>query len=171
MATIDIFNEFCDAVSIAAGAGTANIGNTIDTAVVAANQAQGLPLWLVISVSVAIVTGGSAGTLQFRLVSDDSTAPSTTTCSTHLYTPVFATDDDPVIPAGVYLFQCPLPVCRDFVSQSAAGVNVLTGQGAPYERYLGLQAIIGTTTITAGSVDAFLTPSPRSMKPLPDAAN
>ena len=36
----------------------------------------------------------------------------------------------------------------------------LPGEGAVYEEFYGIQAVIGTTTITAGAINAFLTLNP-----------
>lgn len=147
--------EFCDAVSVAAGAGTTLIGSQIDTVNVRP-VGNGKPLYLVINVDTAIVTGGTAGTLQFQLVSDDSAAISTTTSTQHLLTAAFVTDDDPTIPAGTLLYCGALPTGSDFVSRSVAGVGAVSDGGA-YRRYLGILATVGTTTITAGKINAFLT--------------
>lgn len=162
---IDKNNEFADAVSVANVAATINIGSTIDLSTAGIDVGNGTPLWLVVSVDTAIVTGGSTGTLQFALVSDSTAVPATdSTRSVHALSPAFVTDDDPTIPAGRQLFCFALPLCNDYVSRSVAGVDVTTGPGAPYERYLGVQAIIATTTITAGKVNAFLTHDPLGWK-------
>lgn len=166
----DKLAEFADAVTVALAAGTTNLGSQYDAQAIR-DIGAGRPLYLIINVDTAIVTGGSAGTIQFRVVSDDTAAISTTTCSVHLYTPIFVTDDDPTIPAGRQLFCCALPLCEDFVSRSVAGVDVLVGQGAPYERYIGIQVIVGTTTITAGAVNAFLSLDPHGLKQYADATN
>lgn len=163
-------NEFADAVSVAQAAGTYNLGNQIDL-IDLRDVGAGRPLWLVINVATAIVTGAAAGTLRFRVVSDDTAAISTTTCSVHLQSPDFVTDDDPTIPVGTQLFCAALPLCQEFVSKSVAGVFVTTGAGAPYERFLGVQFIVGTTTITAGAVNAFLTLDPHGLKQYADAIN
>ena len=171
MAILDKFVEFADAVSIAAAAGTANVGSQIDKAVALVGLGDKMAPFLVITVDVAIVTGGAAGTVQFALVSDDTASISTTTRSVHLLTPLFVTDDDPTIPAGTVLFCGQMPVCADFVSKSVAGVPVTTGAGAPYERYLGIQCITATTTTTAGTISAYLTLDPRNLRQYPDAQN
>ena len=44
-------------------------------------------------------------------------------------------------------------------------------KGAAYERYLGILATIGTTTVTAGAINAFLTRDPTGWKSYPDAVN
>lgn len=170
MARIDSLFEFADAADLTNAAGTYNLTNQIDMQQI--RELGDTLLWLVINVDTAIVTGGTASTLTFRLVSDDTASISTTTCSVHYQTPAFVVDDDPTIPAGRQLFACPLPVTKDYVSRSVAGVDVTTGPGARYERYLGVQYIIGAAAaITAGKVNAFLTARPNSWRAYADASN
>ena len=166
----DRLNEFADALTVAQAAGTYNLTNQIDLAV-SRDLGNGNPLFLVITVDTAIVTGGSAGTLHFRIVSDDTASISTTTCSVHAESPRFVTDDDPTIPAGTFLWQIGLPICNDYVSKSVAGVFVTTGPGARYERYLGVQFVVTTTTITAGAVSAYLTNTPQAWQAYADSTN
>lgn len=169
---MDSLLEFGDAYSVATAAGTNLMTNQIDRQAAGLDLGNGQPLYLVINVDTAIVTGGLAGTLHFRLVSDDTASIHATTCSIHLETPRFVTDDDPTIPAGTQLFCCALPLCNDYVSVSVAGVPVTSASpGGQYERYLGLQAIVTTTTITAGKVNAFLTYDPHGWKAHADAQN
>lgn len=132
--------EFASNVSVAAAAGTALIGSQIDTGI--ANYLDGTNIGLVISVKTGIITGGSAGTVQFALASDTTAAVSTTTSQILYYTPVFVTGAS-TLPAGTILFACSLP-------RAAA---VTSGN----RRFLGLLCITGTTTTTAGAIDAFLT--------------
>lgn len=132
--------EFAVATSVAAAAGTALVGSQIDTGL--ANLLDGTNLGLVISVSTGIITGGSAGTIQFALASDTTAAVSTTTSQVLFYTPVFVTGPA-TLPAGSILFACQLPRAAAVVSGN--------------RRFLGLLAITGTTTTTAGAINAFLT--------------
>ena len=171
MAILDSLLEFADAQTVATAAGTTLLPNQIDRQGAQLDFGAGKPIYLVINVSTAIVTGGSAGTLHFRLVSDDTASIHATTSSCHLETPRFVTDDDPTIPVGTQLFCSALPHCVDHVSYSVAGVPVTTGPGARYERYLGLQFVVTTTTITAGAVNAFLTYDPMGWRAYADAVN
>lgn len=159
MAILDERTEIADAVSVAAAAGTANIGDVIDTGSVVRNLASGQPVYLVLTVDTSIITGGSAGTIQFRLVSDAITTPDTSTASVHWTSKAFVTDDDALndLDAGEVIAVVALP----------DGIQV------PYERYLGIQAIVATTTVTAGAISAFLTldPSVGQNKAYPDASN
>lgn len=140
--------EFADAVSVAAAAGTALIGDVIDLSSVARDIGSGQPMYLIITTDTEIITGGSAGTIKFQLASDAQAAIATDGSATvHLDTGTFVTDDaaanDSKLNAGGLIFYGTMP-----------------GEGAVYERYLGILAVIGTTTVTAGKINAFLTLDP-----------
>jgi hypothetical protein len=142
---IDSRLEFADAdTGVAAAAGTVLLDNQLDMSVVR-DIGAGQPLYLVITCDTSIITGGSAGTITFRLVSDDSATIHASTCSIHLVTQAFVTDDEG--------YDC---VAGDIIF---CGAIPSDGQ-EPYEQYLGVQAVIATTTITAGAVSAFLTLDP-----------
>jgi len=159
MAILDERLELADAsTAVAAAASTVNVGDVIDSSV-ARDVGNGQPIYLVVSVDTEIITGGSAGTLQFQLVSDGVTTPSTTTQTIHAISEEYVTDgtdaNDAELKAGQFPFVIALPV-----------------EGQQYERYIGLQAIIGTTTITAGAVSAYLTLTPpTTRKTYADAVN
>lgn len=136
--------EFADAVSVAASAGTANIGDIIDLTT-ARDMGNGEPMYLVISVDTEIITGGSAGTIKFQLVSDSTTTIAVDGSQTiHYASREFVTDDaaanDAALSAGAFPVIVALPM-----------------EGQAYERYLAVQAVVGTTTVTAGKINAFLT--------------
>lgn len=140
--------EFADAVSVAAAAGTALIGDVIDTGAVARDIGQGQRLWLVITTDTEIITGGAAGTVKFQLVSDSAAAIATDgTATVHIDTGTFVTDDAAAnsaqLNAGGIIFAGPLPV-----------------EGNVYERYIGILCVTATTTTTAGKINAFLTLDP-----------
>ncbi|KKL00842.1 hypothetical protein LCGC14_2628420 [marine sediment metagenome] len=150
--------EFADATSVANAAGVDNIGSTIDMTVVR-DIGNGQPVYLVINVDTEIITGGSAGIIQFRLVSDSTEVPSADETPTlHAKSEDFVTDDsaanDSELNAGGYPFVIALPL-----------------EGPEYERYLGIQTVITTTTVTAGNINAFLTLDPVGWKAYPDATN
>lgn len=147
--------EFADDVSVAATAGTALIGDVID---LGGDGIDGNSdgLYLVIQTgSEEIITGGNAGTLIFKLASDAQAAIATDgTATVHLVSATLVTDD------------------------SAANSDALNVGGqilvaelprGTYERYLGILAITGTTTTTAGKINAFLTNDPPAWKAMPDA--
>lgn len=156
---LDELTEFANAASVAAGTGTANIGDQIDLGATPPDVGNGEPLYLVISVDTEIITGGTAGSIQFQLASDDSASIATNgTQTVHFTSRAFVTDDaganDAELSAGA------LPV-----------VIALPMEGAPYERYLGVQAVIAGQTVTAGAISAYLTRTPPRNQHYPDAAN
>jgi hypothetical protein len=156
---LDKRNEFADAVSVAAAAGTALIGDVIDTGSIARDLGQGQPIYLVITTDTEIITAGAAGTIKFQLASDAQAAIATDgTATVHIDTGTFVTDDaaanDVQLNAGGVIACIPLPV-----------------QGKVYERYLGILAITATTTTTAGKINAFLTDDPTGWRAYPEGAN
>ncbi len=159
MAILDERLEFADATSVAAAAGTALIGDVIDLQI-ARDLGQGQPVYLVITVDTEIITGGSAGTLQFVLASDAQAAIAVDGSATvHWASRLFVTDDS----------------AANDAEMNAGGViaNIaLPAEGAVYERYLGILAVTATTTTTAGKINAFLTFDPfRTIKSYADADN
>ena len=145
--------EFCDAVSVAAAAGTALVGVVIDLkpATTSPNTTvdlEGVDMYLVIQTDTEIITGGSAGTIQFFLVSDALATLGSgvvANCTTHVASASLVTDDAAAnsneLNAGGLIFVGRLP-------------------SGSYERYLGILCTIGTTTVTAGKINAFLTSDP-----------
>lgn len=154
---IDSRLEFADAVSVAAAAGTALIGSQVDTGAVQRDIGSGEDLYLVINVDTAIITGGVAGTVQFALCSDDTASIATNgTASYHWTSKAFATGATAVSPlrAGDTIAAVELPM-----------------EGQAYERYLGILCVTGTTTTTAGKINAFLTKEPAVYKMYARATN
>lgn len=137
--------EFADAESVAAAAGTALIGDVIDLSAIQRDIGNGEQLWLVITTATEIITGGVAGTISFALASDAAAAIATDGSATvHFQTKDFVTGDalanDAELNAGGVIAAVALPM-----------------EGVQYERYLGILCTIGTTTVTAGAINAFLT--------------
>ena len=156
---MDERTEFADAASVAAAAGTALIGDVIDLGATARDMGSGQPLYLVITTDTEIITGGSAGTIKFQLASDAQAAIATDgSASVHIDTGTFVTDDSAAnsaqLNAGGVIFCGPLPL-----------------QGRVYERYLGILAVIATTTVTAGTINAFLTLDPSKWVATAEGAN
>lgn len=148
--------EFADATSVAAAAGTALIGDVIDLEVVR-DIGAGEPLYLVITTDTEIITGGTAGTINFKLASDAQAAIATDGSATvHFQTKDYVTDDaaanDAQLNAGGVIAVVALPM-----------------EGAVYERYLGILATIATTTVTAGKINAFLVKDVAKWKSYADA--
>ena len=104
---------------------------------------------MVIQADEAFASSGSA-TVQFRLRSDDSASIHATTSTGHIDTGEEA---------------------YTVWSAGATKVIPLPLEGNAYERYLGLQLIIGTATTTGGTYSAFITADPHGWKSYADAAN
>lgn len=155
---VDALLEFADGVSVAAAAGTALIGSQVDLGAVHRDVGHGQPVWLVITTDTEIITGGSAGTIKFQLVSDAQADIAVDGSATvHLDTGTFVTDD----------------AAANSVLLNVGGVIAciaLPQEGAVYERYLGILAIIATTTVTAGKINAFLTLDPSKWIAYPNGA-
>ena len=157
---LDERTEFCDEVSVAAAAGTAIAGDVIDLGAATRDIGNGQPIYFVLTTgNTEIITGGTAGTIQFFLMSD-STADLATSPTTHYTSEALVTDDaganDDRLNAGGVIAMVPLPVQNDD--------NL-------YERYIGVKRTIATTTTTAGTINAFLTLDPRGWRAYPDGDN
>lgn len=148
--------EFADAESVAAAAGTALVGDVIDLEE-ARDIGNGRVVYFYISVDTEIITGGTAGTIQFKLASDAQAAIATDGSATeHFVTAAFVTDDaaanDDILNAGSMIAMVALPL-----------------EGNAYERYLGVLSVVGTTEVTAGAINAGLTLDPHGWEAQPDA--
>ena len=158
---IDAYNLFGEDVDVAQAAGTYNFTNVIDLSV-ARDVGNGQPLYVVFLCTGGddgIITGGSAGTITFQVVSDASASIATDgTQSVHLRSKAFVTDgnDANEIDKNEVIWVAALPV--EYVDET-------------YERYLGVQAVVATTTTTEGTVTAFLTFDPHGWKSYADATN
>jgi hypothetical protein len=153
---LDERTEFADAVSVAAAAGTALIGDQIPLSQVR-DLGNGQPVYLVITIDTEVITGGAAGTLKFQLASDSTAAIDTGGAATvHLETREFVTDgtdaNDALLKAGAVAYCGAIPL-----------------EGVAYEGFLGILAVTGTTTTTAGAINAFLTLDPTGWKAYADA--
>lgn len=145
---LDSRNEFCDAVSLNTGAaGTYLLGNQIDIgATTPGNIGTVDDLHLVITVDTGVAVAASTGTVAFSLVSDAQAAIAVDGGATvHATTAAFATSTTSAttnLKPGTVLAIIPMP------------------KGFNYERYLGVLQVTGTTAISAGKINAFLTPDP-----------
>lgn len=153
---LDERTEFADAVSVAAAAGTALIGDVIDLTAVVRDIGVNDHLFLNIQVDTEIITGGAAGTVKFQLASDAQAAIATDGSATiHYDSGTFATGaaaSNPQLATGKTLVQIALPMA-----------------GKSYERYLGILCVTATTTTTAGAISAFLTPDRHAPRTYPEA--
>lgn len=147
---LDKRTEFCDSVALNTGAaGTYLLGDQIDLGAPARDIGTGEELYLVVVVSQAATSGGSA-TAQFTLASDDSASIATNgTASVHFQTAAIPLAQ---LTAGRVIAAVPLPM-----------------EGTVYERYLGILQTTGTAAFTGGRVDAFLTHDVARWKAYPDA--
>lgn len=127
--------EFCDATDISAAAGTALVGDVIDLQV-ARDLGQFSDLYLVVQYTTAVASAGAA-TVNIQLASDAAAAIATDGSATvHLQTG--AVGKATLVAGQTYVYRLPL-------------------EGNTYERYLGILAVTGTATTTAGAINAFLT--------------
>ena len=145
---VDSRLEFANAADGSQSAGTYLATNQVDLSV-ARDIGNGQPLYLVIQADEAFASSGSA-TVQFRLRSDDSASIHATTSTGHIDTGEEA---------------------YTVWSAGATKVIPLPLEGNAYERYLGLQLIIGTATTTGGTYSAFIPADPHGWKSYADAAN
>lgn len=152
---LDKRTEFADAVALNTGAaGTYLIGSQLDLSEVR-DVGNGKEVYFVVTVATGIEVGASTGTVAFKLASDDSASVSTTTSTVHYTSAEFATSttsDTTTLAAGTVLFAVPLPL-----------------EGNAYERYLGILQVTGTTAISAGAINAFLTFDVQKWKAYADA--
>ncbi len=139
---LDERTEFADATAMnTGGAATYLIGDVIDLSV-ARDIGQGQPVYLVVQMTTAATSGGSA-TARFQLASDSVAAIATDgTQTVHMATEANAVAD---MTLG---FRWVIPV---------------PGEGPAYERFLGFQQVTATAAFTAGAVNAFLTTEPSSI--------
>lgn len=153
---LDKRNEMADAASVALAAGTHLIGDQIPLSF-ARDIGNGQPVYLVITCDTTIITGGAAGTIAFQLASDATAAIATDgTATMHFQTKAFVTDGDDAneLHAGDMIAVVALPL-----------------EGVAYEGFLGILAVVATTTITAGKINAFLTLDPTGWRAYPEGAN
>lgn len=152
----DVRNTFAYKVSVAAAAGTAAIGDTIDLGTVHRDIGNGKQLYCVIEVTTEIITGGAAGTVDFQLVSD-SNSNLVTSPVIHYDTGTFVTGT-----AGSN---------AQLKAGSKLAIIALPWEGTAYKEFLGIRCITGTTTTTAGNITAFLTTEPASWAPYAQGVN
>ena len=146
---LDKYLEFCEDYDCDSETATLLATNQIDlgAAPTLKNIGNGQPVYLVAVVTEAFTDGGDSATLNIRLRSDDSASTHATTSTGHI-------DSGALLKAALPLgkkFCWPLPV-ED-----------------TYERYLGLQFVVGTAGFDTGMITAGLTLDPSGWVALPDA--
>lgn len=144
---LDERTEFCDATALNTGAaGSYLIGDVIDTGDDGLNDVD--ELYLVIQVTTAVTSAGSA-TVSFSLASDSAAAIATDGSATvHATSAVIA---KATLVAGYTVMVVELPK-------------------GTYERYVGVLQTTAVAALTAGAVNAFLTPVKPTWKSFPQAA-
>ena len=148
---LDANLEFADAVSVGTPNSTVvNVGDVVDLGA-GRDIGAGHPVYLVIQVDTAIVSGGAA-TVRFKLSSDSGATLS-----------VDATQTE-------HITSETLPVATLIAGYSL--VIPLPAESPAYERYLGFQVQeTAGQALNGGAVNAFLTLDPRMYRGYPDAVN
>lgn len=127
--------EFADATALGtSGTGLQLVGDVVDLGTDGINEVDGIELY--IGVDTDVTSAGSA-TVAFSLVSDAQAA--------------IAVDGT----ASVHFTSAAIPKASLVAGASVVRVKLPKGQ---YERYLGIIANVGTAALTAGKVNALLTP-------------
>lgn len=145
---LDERTEFADATALSTAAtGRALVGDVIDTGNDGINYIDNL--WLEIQIDTSVTSAGAA-TVSFELVSDAGAA--------------IATDGS----ASLHFKSADIPKATLVAGYEAVCIQLPKGV---YERYLGIIANVGTAALTAGKINAFLTPNPSAIKAFPDAVN
>ena len=141
---LDERNEFADANTsgVQGATGSELVGDVIDLGIAGRDVGNGEPLYLVVSVDVAIASASAGASVEFQLASD-STADLATSPTVHASTGAKA---EAVLVAGAK-FILPVPL-----------------EGSVYERFLGILAVRSGEAVTAGAVSAFLVRDPSAWK-------
>jgi hypothetical protein len=138
---LDKRNEFADATALSTAAtGLALVGDVIDLGTDGINEVDHIDL--LIQVDTAVTSGGNA-TVEFQLVSDAQAA--------------IAVDGS----ATVHFKSAAVPKATLVAGYTVVNVKLPKGQ---YERYLGILQNVGTAALTAGKINAGLTPLAPSWK-------
>lgn len=138
---LDERSEFADATALSTAAtGLALVGDVIDLGTDGINEVDGIELF--VTVDTAVTSAGSA-TVEFQLVSDAQAA--------------IAVDGS----ASVHYKSAAVPKATLVAGYSVVNVKLPKGQ---YERYLGILQNVGTAALTAGKINAGLTPLDPSWK-------
>lgn len=151
MAIMDRLTTFVDNMDLDQEIGNYLATNQIDLGAAGMDPGNGAPVYLNVVVEEAFTDGGDAATLVLQLRSDDSATIHASTSSLHFATGAML---KAVLTRGAK-FSFPIPI----------------NPSIPYERYLGLQAVVGTAGFDAGEITAWLSPDPIVWAAYPDASN
>lgn len=149
MAIIDSRTLFGENFDLDQEAGTYLFTNQIDLSV-ARDIGNGKVVYLCAIVTEAFTDGGDAATLTLRLRSDDSATIHATSSTGH-----FASD----------------AMLKAALTLGARFVWAIPLEGNAYERYLGLQAVVGTAGFDSGMITAWLSLDPPKWAAYADAVN
>ena len=150
---MDERSEFCDGVSVAAAAGTKQIGKHMDLGV-SQDIGAGHPTYLIIQVSEAFAGGTSC---QFVLASDAQDPLAADGTETRHY-------------AGDVFTDAQLTLGFTMSIALPSGNTALGEDGKGYERFLGMETItVGTHT--AGAINSFLSPDSYGNVTYPEGNN
>tara|TARA_R110000868_G_scaffold307378_2_gene568855 strand:- start:22927 stop:23382 length:456 start_codon:yes stop_codon:yes gene_type:complete len=147
---IDELNTFCWQTSLNTGAaGSYLLGDVIDMQNLRDIGQNATPLYLVIRVTTAATSGGSA-TGNFSLCSDAQAAIAVDgSQTTHVSSGAIAVAS---LVAGYEILEIAIPL-----------------EGRAYERYVGIVQTTAVAAFTAGKISAFLTPTLDAYKSYPNA--
>ncbi len=136
MAIMDALLLFAENFDLDQETGTYLLTNQIDLGAANREIGGGEPLFLNVVVEETFTDGGDSATLNLRLRSDDSAAIHASTSSGHFET---GTMLKAALTAGTK-FAFPIPRANN----------------VPYERYVGLQAVVGTAGFDSGEITAWI---------------
>lgn len=129
--------EFADNTATAKPTGTSNIGNTVDLGM-AGRFGDGSDVYLCVQVTKSFTSGGAAK-VTFQVASDSTESISTNnTQSVHIASGAIG---KATLVKG-HQMTIPIPA------------------GYKYERYVGVQTVVESSALTAGSINAFITIDP-----------
>lgn len=183
----DYLNKFCAGATtsaatglVAHAAGAFKVGEAIDLGKATNYPGDGQrAMFAVVRVVTQIIHAGTAATIYFQIVS--SAAEALTSPRVHLTSGSLLTDtaaninqaiDDAIGSGSVDLTAMPNQTpASATAARLATYLPALAAQlpPGPYLRYLGVLATVVTTTTTAGTIEAFLTPDIDRWTAKPDA--
>lgn len=151
MAIMDKRTLFAENFDLDQETGTYLLTNQIDLGAAGRNPGNGHPVYLNVVVDETFTDGGDSATLNLRVRSDDSATIHATTSTGHFET---GTMLKAVLTAGNKMS------------------FVLPANQFDYERYLGVQAVVGTAGFDAGEITVWLGLDPiANWEAFPDASN
>lgn len=146
---IDSRAEFADATALGtSGTGRQLVGDVVDLGVTR-DIGDGAQMYLVIQVDTAVTSAGAA-TVTFEVSSDNAAA--------------IATDGS----ATVHAATAAIPKATLVAGYEEV---IALPRGNLYEQFVGIVANVGTAALTAGKINAFITPDPSTYRTYADASN